>query len=59
MLQSIYQEFQPQDVENQRFLDLLHGLYILEYRNAELWYDLNPIVRDLLSRKGLLNDTNP
>jgi predicted DNA-binding protein (UPF0278 family) len=58
MLQSIYQEFQPQDVENQRFLDLLHGLYILEYRNAELWYDLNPIVRDLLSRKGLLNDTN-
>ncbi len=58
MLQSIYQEFQPQDVENQRFLDLLHGLYILEYRNAELWYDLNPIVRDLLSRKGLLNDTS-
>ncbi len=52
MLKSIYQEFEPQDAENQRFLDLLHGLYILEYRNAELWYDLNPIVRDLLVQKG-------
>jgi predicted DNA-binding protein (UPF0278 family) len=52
MLKLIYQEFEPQDAENQRFLDLLHGLYILEYRNAELWYDLNPIVRDLLIQKG-------
>lgn len=52
MLKSIYQEFEPQNAEDQRFLDLLHGLYILEYRNAELWYDLNPIVRDLLVQKG-------
>jgi energy-coupling factor transporter ATP-binding protein EcfA2 len=55
MLKAIYQNFQPQDTENQRFLDLLHGLYILEYRNAKLWYDLNPIVRDLLVEEGLLS----
>jgi hypothetical protein len=54
MLKAIYQNFQPQDTENQRFLDLLHGLYILEYRNAKLWYDLNPIVRDLLVEEGIL-----
>ena len=54
MLLAIYKDFQPQDTENQRFLDLLHGLYILEYRNAKLWYDLNPIVRDLLVEEGLL-----
>jgi nucleoside-triphosphatase THEP1 len=55
MLLAIYNDFQPQDTENQRFLDLLHGLYILEYRNAKLWYDLNPIVRDLLVVEGLLS----
>jgi energy-coupling factor transporter ATP-binding protein EcfA2 len=55
MLLTIYNNFQPQDTENQRFLDLLNGLYILEYRNAKLWYDLNPIVRDLLIGEGLLS----
>jgi hypothetical protein len=55
MLLAIYNDFQPQDTQNQRFLDLLHGLYILEYRNAKLWYDLNPIVRDLLIEEGLLS----
>jgi hypothetical protein len=55
MLLAIYNDFQPQDTENQRFLDLLHSQYILEYRNAKLWYDLNPIVRDLLVVEGLLS----
>jgi AAA ATPase domain len=54
-LKLIYQELKPQDTENQRFLDLFHGLYILEYRNAALWYDLNPIVRDLLIQEGVLD----
>ncbi len=54
MFLAIYNNFQPQDTENQRFLDFLHGLYILEYRNAKLWYDLNPIVRDLLVVEGLI-----
>jgi energy-coupling factor transporter ATP-binding protein EcfA2 len=55
MLLAIYREFKPQNAENQRFLDLLHGLHILEYTNAKLWYDLNPIVRDLLIEEGLLS----
>ena len=54
MLLAIYREFKPKDAESQRFLDLLHHLHILEYTNAKLWYDLNPIVRDLLIEEGLL-----
>lgn len=54
LLKSLYEQFKPQDAENQRFLDLLHGLYVLEYRNAVLWYDLNPIVFDLLVQEGVL-----
>ena len=55
MLLAIYQSFKPQNAKSQRFLDLLHGLHILEYTNAKLWYDLNPIVRDLLIEEGLLS----
>jgi hypothetical protein len=54
LLVEVYQQFKPQDAENQRFLDLLHGLYILEYRNAGLWYDLHPIVVALLKQQGVL-----
>ena len=54
LLKLIYERLKPQDVENQRFLDLLHGLYVLEYHNSVLWYDLNPIVVDLLKQEGVL-----
>lgn len=54
-LKQIYDDLKPRDTENQRFLDLLHGLYILEYRNAVLWYDLNPIVVDLLVQEGVID----
>ncbi|MEM8640995.1 MAG: ATP-binding protein [Cyanobacteria bacterium P01_G01_bin.54] len=40
------------DVDHQKFLNLLHGLYILEYENDDVWYDVHPIVVDLLNRKG-------
>ena len=55
LLKGIYQDFKPKDTENQRFLDLLHGLYLLEYSNAVHWYDLNPIVKDLLEQEGVLD----
>jgi len=60
----IYNDFKPKDTENQRFLDLLHGLYILEYRDsasnkAVHWYDLNPIVKDLLVQEGVLDGATP
>lgn len=51
LLKRVYQDNEPQNAEDQRFLDFLHGLYILEYRNAQLWYDLHPIVTDLLKEQ--------
>lgn len=54
-LKQIYELMKIEDTENQRILDLFHGLYILEYRNRTLWYDLNPIVADLLVQEGVIN----
>jgi nucleoside-triphosphatase THEP1 len=51
-LETTYKDFKPEDPSGQRFLDLLHGLYILEYRNAELWYDVHPIVTKLIAKNG-------
>ena len=33
----------------------LHGLYILEYRNDELWYDVHPIVTQVLRQKDIIS----
>jgi hypothetical protein len=52
LLKFIYAESEPENSEDQRFLNLLHNLYVLEYRNASQWYDLNPIVVDLLRQRG-------
>ncbi|WP_448601612.1 hypothetical protein [Thermoleptolyngbya sp.] len=54
ILTTTYAHLQPDDPKAQEFLDLLHGLHVLEYRNAKIWYDLHPIVIDLLKRKGLI-----
>jgi AAA ATPase domain len=55
ILQTTYKQFMPDDPKEQKFLDLLHGLHILEYRNDEVWYDAHPIVIDLLKRKELID----
>ena len=52
LLEQIEQQPEPEDMESDRFLKLLHGLYVLEYRNAKLWYALHPIVRDLLQSRS-------
>ncbi|MFM7425445.1 MAG: P-loop NTPase fold protein [Elainella sp.] len=54
ILRTTYERFTPDDPKAQDFLDLLHGLHVLEYRNSEVWYDLHPIVIDLLKLKGLI-----
>lgn len=54
ILQTTYNEFQPDDPKRPEFLDLLHGLYALEYRNRQNWYDVHPIVIDLLRDRGLI-----
>jgi energy-coupling factor transporter ATP-binding protein EcfA2 len=54
ILQTTYEKFIPEDPKDQAFLDLLHGLHVLEYRNSEVWYDVHPIVTDLLQRRGFI-----
>ena len=54
LLVKIYENFTPPDARSPEFLELLHGLYVLEYENEDLWYDLHPLVTDLLQRKQLL-----
>ena len=35
-------------------MQLLNGLMIFEYENGDVWYDLNPIVLDLLRREKVI-----
>ncbi len=55
ILQTTYSSFEPEDPKEQAFLDLLHGLHILEYRNGQIWYDLHPVVTDLLKLKEMID----
>ena len=50
----VYQNYSPKDGMDQDFLDLLHNLYILEYRNDELWFGVHPVVQEILQRRGLI-----
>jgi nucleoside-triphosphatase THEP1 len=54
LLKITYESFSPPDASDEDFLELLHGLYVLEYENDDLWYDLHPLVTDLLKRKNLI-----
>ncbi|OYQ64013.1 KAP family P-loop domain protein [Pseudanabaena sp. SR411] len=42
-------------VNDANFIRMLQALMILEYENASLWYDLHPIVADLLKQKKLID----
>lgn len=54
ILVTTYENLTPKDAKSEEFLSLLHGLYVLEYENDDLWYDVHPIVVDLLKRKQLI-----
>ncbi|MEL7071232.1 MAG: P-loop NTPase fold protein [Cyanobacteria bacterium J06581_3] len=54
ILKTTYENFKPEDANSEDFLELLHGLYVVEYENDELWYDLHPLVKDLLRRQDLI-----
>ena len=54
ILQEVYNDLMPDDPTQKEFLDLLHGLHVLEYRNRKVWYDVHPIVVELLSDRGLI-----
>ena len=50
----IYREGVPLDRGDSGFVKLLHGLMILEYENDSLWYNVHPIVVDLLKQNQLV-----
>lgn len=54
ILAKTYTDLAPDDAKSDDFLSLLHGLWVLEYENDDLWYDVHPIVVDLLKRKKLI-----
>lgn len=51
LLVEVYEAAQPPDTSAAGFVKLLHGLMVLEYENDDLWYDVHPIVVDLLRQK--------
>ena len=54
LLVQVYETADVKDSSNEGFVKLLHGLMVLEYMNASLWYDVHPIVVDLLKQKKLI-----
>jgi len=55
ILATTYRDGEPEEVNDPEFLLLLHGLYILEYRNSDLWYDVHPMLIELLQRRKLID----
>jgi len=54
VLVQVYQTLNNKDADSEAFVELLHGLMVLEYQNDDLWYDVHPIVVDLLRRNNLI-----
>jgi hypothetical protein len=54
ILTTTYRDFNPVDPGDAEFLKLLHRLYILEYQNDSMWYDVHPIIEDILRRQNLI-----
>ncbi len=54
LLKEVYENYQPPDPYEQRFLDLLHNVCVIEYRNGNIWYDINPIVLELMQERGVI-----
>ena len=52
----VYTTLNNQDTDTEAFVALLHGLMVLEYQNDDLWYNVHPIVVDLLHQKNLITD---
>ncbi|MEO1210789.1 MAG: P-loop NTPase fold protein [Cyanobacteria bacterium J06638_20] len=54
LLVTVYETAATPDVANADFVKLLHGLMVLEYENDSIWYDVHPIVVQLLQQKQLV-----
>lgn len=58
ILKQTYENFKPDDPQEEKVLKLLHGLYILEYRNHDLWYDVHPVVIKILQKNEIIAINN-
>ena len=54
ILQETYLNYRPDDPKQQEFLDLLHNLVAIEYRNSESWYDVHPLIVEQLRIEELI-----
>ena len=54
ILQETYTNYRPDDPKQQEFLNLLHSLVVIEYKNTESWYDLHPLVIEQLKLEELI-----
>lgn len=54
ILLETYKNYTPDDPKNQDFLDLLHNLIAIEYRNRESWYDVHPLIVEQLKIEKLI-----
>jgi ABC-type phosphate transport system ATPase subunit len=51
ILQTVYQNYAPDDPRDSEFLGLLKGLPVLEYRNAREWHDVHPLLWQLIEER--------
>ena len=54
ILKQIYGNYIPENPKEQAFLDLLHTVVAIEYRNRESWYDVHPLIVEQLKIEGLI-----
>lgn len=54
VLKQVCETLNNKDTDSDAFVKLLHGLMVLEYENDDLWYNVHPIVIDLLRQRGLI-----
>jgi nucleoside-triphosphatase THEP1 len=55
ILRQTHINYRPDDPKHQDFLDLLHNIYVIEYRNTETWYDLHPLAVRQLKQEQMIS----
>jgi hypothetical protein len=54
ILVQVYNKYIPENPKEQAFLDLLHTVVAIEYRNHESWYDVHPLIVEQLKIEKLI-----
>jgi len=55
ILVQVYDKYIPANPKEQAFLDLLHTVVAIEYRNRESWYDVHPLIVEQLKIEKLID----